>query len=278
MFLEIILAGLVAYSAHNSAYNATAKATRQLTGTINASTAHLDRSIARVESKLDQLHYQINEDYLRLMQSLNWHDYIQTLHIKGAKYKGNEQYVFREKNTITTANLATKEVKEVNGSFTLYKSFVDDTEKLYAQDYLVYEKFSNGEINVYDDNGRVYMHTNLEKDTYTYRPDGKTQSIRWHDGSVWLYHYDKHGNPVQVESFNMKPTSKRPMQPNDELALKKWKKCKDKHAVGACINKCREEHPDTFFFIGRIDHTNACLQECQSIQYAACGPKPNVPM
>ena len=68
----------------------------------------------------------------------------------------------------------------------------------------------NGEIKVYDDYGRIYMHTNLDNETRTYRPDGKMQSIRWADGAVWYYKYDEKGNVVEVESYNMSANSRRP--------------------------------------------------------------------
>lgn len=279
MFLEIILAGLVAYSAHNSAYNSANSAAASVIGEVEKSTDKLERHLSVVELKVDQLHLKIDTNQVRLMRALTWHDYIQTLHVKGAKYKGDNLYVFKEKRTTTTANLATKEVKEVNGRFTLFKNFNDDTEKLYAEDYLVYEKFPNGETKVYDDQGRVYMHTNLEHDTYTYLPNGKTHSIKWHDGAVWIYKYDKHGQPIEIESYNMQPTSRRPVQPTVELAINKWRKCIQAHSVGACVAKCMDNKSAlSLYAFGSSAHSSWCLNDCKQIQQTACGTKPIGPL
>ena len=118
MFLEIILAGLVAYSASLSARHAASG----VNGNIAASARMLGQHISVVEKKVDELHIKLDSNQVRLMRALTWHDYVQTLHVKGAKYKGDNLYVLKEKKTVTTANLATKEVREVNGSFTLYKT------------------------------------------------------------------------------------------------------------------------------------------------------------
>ena len=279
MFLEIILAGLVAYSAHNSAYNAANSASASVISEVEKSTNKLERHLSVVDVKVDQLHLKIDTNQVRLMRALTWHDYIQTLHIKGAKYKGDNLYVFKEKRTTTTANLATKEVKEVNGSFTLFKNFNDDTERLYAEDYLVYEKFSNGEIKVYDDQGRVYMHTNLDHDTYTFLPNGKTHSIKWHDGAVWIYKYDKHGQPIEIESYNMQPTSRKPVQPLVELAINKWNKCAQMNPVGACVSKCVEDNSMIFMSpYSQSAVSSQCLNECKQRQQSRCGTKPIGPL
>ena len=275
MFLEIILAGLVAYSAHNSAHDAANNATASVIGAVEKSTDKLERHLSVVELKVDQINLKIDTNQVRLMRALTWHDYIQTLHVKGAKYKGDNLYVFKEKRTTTTANLVTKEVKEVNGRFTLFKNFNDDTEKLYAEDYLVYEKFPNGEINVYDDQGRVYMHTNLEHNTYTYLPNGKTHSIKWHDGAVWIYKYDRHGKPIEIESYNMQPTSRKPVQPTVALAIDKWQKCVQTHSVGACVSKCdvsKMYNSVTGFY------RSQCFDKCKAEQQSICGTKPIGPL
>lgn len=279
MFLEIILAGLVAYTAHSSAHNAANNATASVISEVEKSTNKLERHLSVVDLKVDQISIKIDTNQVRLMRALTWHDYIQTLHVKGAKYKGDNLYVYKEKRTTTTANLVTKEVKEVNGRFTLLKNFNDDTEKLYAEEYLVYEKFPNGEIKVYDDQGRVYMHTNLSHDTYTYLPNGKTHSIKWHDGAVWIYKYDKHGQPIEIESYNMQPTSRRPVQPTVELAINKWNTCAQKNPVGNCVSKCVEDN--TMLFMSAYTQSaisSRCLRECKQIQENACGSKPVGPI
>lgn len=274
MFLELILAGLVAHSAHTSANRAAAAAAASVIGAINESTMKLERHISIVEQKVDQLNIKIDTNQARLMRALTWHDYIQTLHVKGAKYKGDNLYVFKEKKTVTTANLATKEVKEVNGSFTLYKSFVEETEKLYADTHLVYEKFASGEIRVYDDNGRLYQKSIPGHETYTYLPSGKPQTIKWDDGSVWLYHYDKEGNVTSVESFDMKATSIKPVSQAD---VNKWRECAQKNSVPKCMNECNGRRGSSYWDSVRGTYRdNGCLNECQGKQYSVCGKKPEV--
>ena len=275
MFLEIILAGLVAYTAHSSAHNAANNATASVIGAVEKSTNKLERHLSVVDMKVDQISIKIDTNQVRLMRALTWHDYIQTLHVKGAKYKGDNLYVYKEKRTTTTANLVTKEVKEVNGRFTLFKNFNDDTEKLYAEDYLVYEKFPNGEINVYDDQGRVYMHTNLDHNTYTYLPNGKTHSIKWHDGAVWIYKYDRHGQPIEIESYNMQPTSRKPVQPSVELAIDRWQKCVQKNSVGACVSKC---DPSKMYNSVTGFYRTECFDKCKAQQQTICGTKPVGPI
>lgn len=269
MFLEIILAGLVAYSAHLSAGNASTRVNDR----IAAAAKGLDRSISVVEQKVDELHIKLDTNQVRLMRALTWHDYVQTLHVKGAKYKGDNLYVLREKKTVTTANLATKEVREVNGSFTLYKSFTEDTEKLYADTHLVYEKMGNGEIKVYDDYGRIYMHTNSDNETRTYRPDGKMQSIRWADGAVWYYKYDEKGNVVEVESYNMSANSRKP--PPSRAVMAKWRECAQQNSVTACVKVCTMERggewsQQSYLMI----HDDTCFNHCKARQMGKCGPKP----
>ena len=135
------------------------------------------------------------------MRSLSWMECVQTLQVMGATYRGDNLFVFRENNTLTTANLATKIVTEENGDFILYKNFNNDTEQLYMNNRLIYEKSTTGEKTVYDETGRIYSHTNLNNDTYTYLPNGQVQSIQWNDGSTWLYKYDKEGIIVSVETL-----------------------------------------------------------------------------
>lgn len=274
MFLEIILAGLVAYSAHSSANKAAASASASVIGAINESTMKLERHISIVEQKVDQLNIKLDTNQARLMRALTWHDYIQTLHVKGAKYKGDNLYVYKEKKTVTTANLVTKEVKEVNGNFTLYKSFNEDTEKLYADSHLVYERFASGEIRVYDDNGRLYQKSVPGHETYTYLPSGKPQTIKWADGSVWLYHYDKNGVVTSVESFDMTATSIKPVS---QAEVNKWRECAQQNSVPKCMNECNGRRGSSYWdsFSGAY-HDNGCFNECQSRQYSACGKKPEV--
>ena len=201
MLMEMILAGMVASSANT----ATRRAAAAINQKIEQSTQIIVKRIAQVEYKIDQMNIKIDKYHAEEMRLLTWHDYIQTLHVKGATYKGNEMYEFREYNTTTTANLATKIVREVNGSFTFYKNFNDDTEQLFLDNRLVYEKFENGEISVYDDNGKLYIHKNLSNDTYTYLPNGQTESVKWSDGAVWIYKYDKDGIISEVESYSKEP-------------------------------------------------------------------------
>ena len=270
MFLEIILAGLVAYSAHLSA----GKSATRVNGHIDAAAMGLHKSISSVGKKVDELHVKLDTNQVRLMRALTWHDYVQTLHVKGAKYKGDNLYVLKEKKTVTTANLATKEVKEVNGSFTLYKSFVEETEKLYADTHLVYEKMGNGEIKVYDDYGRIYMHTNLENETRTYRPDGKMQSIRWSDGAVWYYKYDEKGNVDEVESFNMSATSRRP--PPSRAVIAKWHECAQQASVTECVKACNKKRGGAEWSqqMDLMIHDDTCFNHCKARQLGKCGPKP----
>lgn len=266
MFLEIILAGLVAYSASLSARHAASRVNDR----VDATTMKLERHISK---KIDELHIKLDSNQVRLMRALTWHDYVQTLHVKGAMYKGNNLYMLKEKRIVTTANLATKVVKEVSGSFTLYKSFVEGTEKLYADTHLIYEKLGDGEIKVYDDYGRIYMHTNHEHDTYTYRPDGKTLSIKWSDGAVWYYKYDDRGIVVAVETYNMTPTSKRP--PASQAEVMKWRECAQQNSVPECVKACNKEKGGEWdTLMGVIAHDDGCLNYCKSKQTSACGSMP----
>ena len=269
MFLEMILAVVVAHSAHRSAEEAASG----VIGAVDAAAVKVERHLSVVEKKVDQLHVKMDTNQVRLMRALTWHDYVQTLHVKGAKYKGDELYVLKERRTVTTANLATKVVKEVNGSFVLYKSFNDDTERLYADTILVYERMGGGEIRIYDDYGRLHMHTNQDRDTYYYRPDGKTQSIRWSDGAVWYYKYDDKGNVEEVEAYGMTPTSRRP--PVSQAAVRKWRECAQKHSVPACVNRCNDERgaPEYNVITGMMTD-NGCFNECKGKQTRVCGSMP----
>ena len=101
MFLEIILAGFVAYCAHSSANNAADRVSKEIAN----STAYLDKKISQVGQKVDNLSIKIDRNQLELMNALTWHDYIQTLHIKGAKYKGKrplQRISLREKSRKST--------------------------------------------------------------------------------------------------------------------------------------------------------------------------------
>ena len=269
MFLEIILAGLVATSAHYSAK----RAASGVIGKIDESTMKLEKHLSMLEHKVDRLNIKIDSNQVRLMRALTWHDYVQTLHVKGAKYKGDNLYVLKEKRTLTTANLLTKMVTEVNGDFTLYKSFNDNTEKLYSSKQLIYEKTASGEISAYDAGGKLYMHTNGNNDTYIYRPDGKTQEIIWADGSIWRYRYDEQGIVSSVETANMTSTSRLP--PATPAEVKAWQDCAQKNSVGACMNRCTEQRgasqwDDTK---GRM-RDNGCFTSCQYKRDSACGKFP----
>lgn len=199
MFMEMILAGLVAHSANS----ATARASYALSAQIQAATMKLERHISVVELKVDQLNVKVDSGFAKLADQLEWHDYVQTLHVKGAKYRGNELYVLKENRTVTTANLATRVTKEENGDFTLYKDFNDHTERLYMSGTLIYRKLGNGEVFTYDDAGHLYMHIKNDQEFKMYRPDGKLLSTGWDDGTLWIYSYDSWGNLESIDSYEM---------------------------------------------------------------------------
>lgn len=275
MFLEIILAGFVAYSAHSSANNAADRVSKEIAN----STAYLDKKISQVGQKIDNLSIKIDRNQLELMNALTWHDYIQTLHIKGAKYKGDNLYILKEKKTTVTTNLVTREIQEVNGKFKLYKSFNERTEHLYYDNQLIYERFSNGETKAYYGNGEVHVHTDVNGNTYTYLENGLKESVRWSDGALWIYKYNVRGEVVEIESHDLKPTSKKPVQPSVETAYVKWQKCMQHNSMTLCMAKCRST---TGYMISNAMYNNAgensCINECQEARYEACGSKPEMPM
>ena len=119
------------------------------------------------------------------------------------------------------------------------------------------------------------MHTNLDHNTYTYLPNGKTHSIKWHDGAVWIYKYDRHGPPIEIESYNMQPTSRKPVQPSVELAIDRWQKCVQKNSVGACVSKC---DPSKMYNSVTGFYRTECFDKCKAQQQTICGTKPVGPI
>lgn len=271
MFLEIILAGLVAYSAHSSANSAANGAANRISGEIAASTAYLDKRISQVEKKVDNLALKIDKNQLELVKALSWHDYIQTMHIKGAKYKGNNLYVLKEKKITSTINLMNREVKEVSGNFTLFKNFNDDSELLYYEDRLFYISLANGEKKLYNDSGKVIMHMDSLGNTHTYLNNGLKESTRWADGATWVYKYNVRGEVIKIESYDMKPTSKKPIQPGEVSAFEKWQKCMQTNSMGDCIEKC----VDNSSWPAKRDY---CIDKCINKRRSLCGAKPAMPM
>ena len=271
MFLEIILAGLVAYSAHSSANSAANNAANRISGEIATSTAYLDKRISQVEKKVDNLAIKIDNNQLELVKALTWHDYIQTMHIKGAKYKGDNLYVLKEKKITSTVNLVLREVKEVSGNFTLFKNFNDDTELLYYEDHLIYVGLANGEKKLYNDSGKVIMHVDSLGNTHTYLNNGLKESTRWTDGAIWVYKYNIKGEVIKIESYNMTPTSKKPLQPGEVSALQRWQNCMQANSMGNCMENC----------VGNSSwppKRDYCVDKCISMRRSTCGNKPAMPM